>query len=926
MSQIQTKEEQEGVSVPQVAVLSRNQVTLLRSNGELVTSPAQGAGALFGGEPLLCCFAPRLQHVTYPPDLKFLDILELFAFVRPAKFCVPTPHGVAAALGGAVPETAEEEAVSLLDAMTELLYELKNDPFKTQADPLLIAQVMGQRGEGWAWTPYVFEALGQVYDPKAIPDTKQAMRVWKQLPEWAETAPPMPPAHHAVTGAEAVERLETLVKTDRTHIEERLVQKEYARHMAELFQPVSEKGMPHVVLAEAGTGVGKTLGYLAPASVWAEKNDGSVWISTYTKNLQRQIDQELYRLYPDETLRTAKTAVRKGRENYLCLLNLEEASAAALTARDPQQAVAAGLMARWAVATRDGDLTGADFPGWLGTLLGFQRSSGLADRRGECVYAACDHYHRCYIERAARKSPHARIVIANHALVMSNAVLSGSSDLLPQRYIFDEGHHLFDAADGAFAVHLTAQEGKDLRRWILGPEGGRKGRARGLRKRLEDLVKGDQSAEAALQAAEQAARGLPAAGWTKRLRNDLVDGALEKLFQAVYHQVQARATGRTGPYSLETGIFPVNEAVVTCARDAQECLKNIQTPLTRLVRFMRLRLENDTEGLLSSDERRRLDSLSSSLERRAHHLLAGWIAVLEMIMQGHGIDGFVEWMEIERIDGQAVDVGLYRHWIDPMQPFASTMKQSAHGIGITSATLRDSGLEEEESWRRAKAATGAESLTPAPVTFMAASPFDYASHSKVFIIDDVRKDDPWQVAAAYEALFRASGGGALGLFTAVQRLRAVYERIYPSLADQKINLYAQHMDEMDAGTLVDIFRDEEESCLLGTDAIRDGVDVPGRSLRLIVFDRVPWPRPTILHKARRDAFGRKAYDDMLTSLKLKQAFGRLIRRKDDRGVFVLLDPMLPSRLHSAFPEGTSILKCGLSEAVKEVKTFLHDTY
>ncbi len=99
---------------------------------------------------------------------------------------------------------------------------------------------------------------------------------------------------------------------------------------------------------------------------------------------------------------------------------------------------------------------------------------------------------------------------------------------------------------------------------------------------------------------------------------------------------------------------------------------------------------------------------------------------------------------------------------------------------------------------------------------------------------------------------------------------------------------------MDAATLVDIFRAEEHSCLLGTDAVRDGVDVPGRSLRLIVFDRVPWPRPDILHRARK-ARGRKrgaganAYDDMLARLRLKQAYGRLIRRADDRGVFVMLD-------------------------------------
>ena len=112
-----------------------------------------------------------------------------------------------------------------------------------------------------------------------------------------------------------------------------------------------------------------------------------------------------------------------------------------------------------------------------------------------------------------------------------------------------------------------------------------------------------------------------------------------------------------------------------------------------------------------------------------------------------------------------------------------------------------------------------------------------------------------------------------------------------------------------------------DSCLLGTDAIRDGVDIPGESLRLIVFDRVPWPRPTILHKARRNLYGRKEYDDMITAQKLRQAFGRLIRTSQDKGVFVMLDPMLPSRLYAAFPENVEIVKCSLQEAVDQIKDF-----
>jgi ATP-dependent DNA helicase DinG len=173
-------------------------------------------------------------------------------------------------------------------------------------------------------------------------------------------------------------------------------------------------------------------------------------------------------------------------------------------------------------------------------------------------------------------------------------------------------------------------------------------------------------------------------------------------------------------------------------------------------------------------------------------------------------------------------------------------------------------------------------------------------------------------------LFLAAGGGGLGLFTAIRRLKAVHERIAAPLADQGLALYAQHVDPLEAGALVDIFRAEEDACLLGTDAIRDGIDVPGRSLRLLVFDRVPWPRPDVLHKARRARFGGKGYDDSTARARISQAFGRLIRRADDRGVFVMLDAAAPTRLFSSLPEGVTIERVSLVEAIEATAAFLSE--
>lgn len=917
----ETKQQSPAISLPDAPVLCVNtkQAALLTADGELKTLPHAQAQTLIHKKPAMLCHAPYTRHRLGVNDLYAFDILELFAFVHPAKFCVPTPVGLAKALGLSIPDNFEDYPLTLMEAAQALLGDLqKEERYKKKANPLEIAQTMGQNGKGWSWTPFVCAALGKEYNEALPVMSKVALNIWKHMPEWSEQAPEPPPAHHAVTGEESRDRLADMLGLN---AETREQQQDYATKMSAAFAPKEEEDKPHIILAEAGTGVGKTLGYLAPASVWAEKNKGTVWISTYTKNLQRQIDQELSRLHPHPDVKDAKVTIRKGRENYLCLLNMEDTVASAALAKHPNQVIAAGIMVRWAEASKDGDLQGGDFPGWLAGLLGHQFTRGMADKRGECVYAGCDHYHKCFVERAIRKSQHAEIVVANHALVMVKAAVSGSDDPLPQRFVFDEGHHLFDAADSAFAGHLTARETHDLRRWIRGAEGGRKTRARGFKRRVEDLISGDVEAESDLETIIHEAGTLPALSWSRRLRDKAPNGATEQFLALAYQQVSARAKGLDGPYSLETGTKPLIEGMSEAARTLKNKLRALQKPMHSLSKTLRKKLSEHADTL-DSDTRKRLEASANSLDRRADHTLAGWIAMLETLEQKDDVAEFVDWMEITRIDGKAIDIGLYRHWVDPMLPFAKSVLPFAHGIAITSATLRDGTDDDKENWRVARERTGADYLSPDAVQFTENSPFNYADQTKIFVIDDVNKNDVGQVASAYRELFKASGGGALGLFTAIQRLKAVRSRIIEPLENAGLSLYAQHMDDMDTGTLVDIFREEIHACLLGTDAVRDGIDVPGESLRMLVYDRVPWPRPNILHKARREKFGGRRYDEMMTRLKLRQAYGRLIRSNNDKGVFVMLDSGLPSKLHGAFPEDVEVQKLGLAEAVKEISAFI----
>ena len=143
-----------------------------------------------------------------------------------------------------------------------------------------------------------------------------------------------------------------------------------------MFAPKRAKGAPNLLLAEAGTGIGKTLAYLAPASLWAERAGGAVWVSTFTKALQRQLDAEGPKLFADPEERARRIVVRKGRENYLCLLNLEDALQGAFAGR---AAILAQLVGRWAAYTKDGDMVGGDLPGWLPSLFRRAGADG-ADR------------------------------------------------------------------------------------------------------------------------------------------------------------------------------------------------------------------------------------------------------------------------------------------------------------------------------------------------------------------------------------------------------------------------------------------------------------------------------------------------------------------------------------------------------------------
>ena len=854
------------------------------SRGEAIARAAE--------TPHIILNAPLVGQRLGYPDLSGLDLLELFAFIHPARFAVPTVSGVSRAVGVEPPTGETEAAASLQQIAERLLCALANPDWREREGAWTANATLYRLG--WGWAPLIGARLER-------PERGERM-LFSRLKQWDEAAERPPPRTVIVDPAEARSKLDTLTG----RIEPREGQKAMAEAVTTVFAPKRAKGAPNLLLAEAGTGIGKTLAYLAPASLWAEQSEGSVWVSTFTKALQRQLDGEGHKLFPDADERKRRIVVRKGRENYLCLLNLEDALQGAFSGR---AAILAQLAGRWAAYTKDGDMVGGDLPGWLPSLFRRAGATALTDRRGECVYAGCPHYRRCFIERAERASREADIVIANHALVMVNAARLREDS--PARILFDEGHHLFDAADSTFSVVFGGQEAIELRRWIVGPEGRSRGRRRGLAARLMDVVSYDDDGARALDAAVEAAKALPSDGWLQRLIEGSPFGPVEALLSEVRGTVYARSKAQEAGYGLETELAAPDGALVSQAAAAMQALEALQKPLAALARRLETVIE-DAPDWLDSQARARVEGAINGLSWR-RELLAAWIALLARI-GGEADPEFVDWLAIERIEGRELDVAIHRHWLDPTKPLAGAVMSQADGVLVTSATLRGG-----EGWPAAEARTGALHLPVPPTHFEAESPFDYAGCSEVLIVTDVKTGDIAALSGAYARLIEAASGGTLGLFTAIQRLKAVHARIADRLARAGLPLLAQHVDPIDAGTLVDIFRDDPHASLLGTDALRDGVDVPGESLRLVVMEKVPWPRPTVLHAARRMAGGGSVYDDRVVRARLAQAFGRLIRRQGDCGVFVILSAAMPSRLLSAFPAAVPIRRLPLDQAIARVE-------
>jgi ATP-dependent DNA helicase DinG len=629
-----------------------------------------------------------------------------------------------------------------------------------------------------------------------------------------------------------------------------------------------------VQLLEAGTGVGKSFAYLVPALHWARANGERTVVSTNTINLQEQLvgkDLPLLRRALESGEYTPTFALLKGWRNYLCLARMHQAVASQRTLLEQDKLDELLGLAEWAGHTPDGTLS--DLPVTPSAEV-WDEVSAEADL---CTRLKCTHFDRCFLFRARRRAAEADVVVVNHHLLAADLSVRQAQDnweeaaVLPpyRRLVLDEAHHLEDVA----AAHLGIQvSSRAVRRLLARFERNGRGLAPTLAHEL--MGRSDLLSRASLDLLKQ--RLLPALGDARR--------ASEAMFLRLYERLDGQPAGQlrlaedfATDEIWDQGLGFELDASLGAFRSLRETVETIADRLAESE-------ETERRASILQELRavmRRLDSVSDGLNR-----------TLRPAARADGGSPTVRWMERSQ-RGQQVSLAAVPLDLAPV--LRTLLFDRLDTVVLTSATLAAGG---EFGFLEARLGLHGED-SPVTVREAFASPFDYPSQCVFGIPNDLpepRGDEHAHATAVVQVvtdLAYASDGGMFVLFTSHAALRKAAHEVRAVLGTRWPILV---QGEAPRDVILRRFREAGNAILLGTDSFWEGVDVPGRALRTLVLNKLPFKVPgEPLTAARLERLAEQGQDGFMNyllphaALKLKQGFGRLIRSRQDTGVVVLLD-------------------------------------
>ncbi len=622
------------------------------------------------------------------------------------------------------------------------------------------------------------------------------------------------------------------------------------------------------LLVEAPTGVGKSLAYLIPAVHWAVQNGERVVISTNTINLQEQLHHkdlpDLARVLPFEF----RAAVLKGRSHYLCMARLQ-----ALRRRGPNSPDEARVLAKilvWLPETADGDGDELFLPNPVERAIWGQLS---AEHEG-CDPNRCHHFHKgtCYFYRARRAAEAAHLVIVNHALLLADVAVQNRA-LPDYKYlIVDEAHHL----EAATTNGLSFETDRASMRRLLSEVGqvGQSGRVTGL---LAEVVRRCQKARLPRDIMEQVELFVGKVG----LATGRAVRQLDVFFDCIEEFVEEQREGKHSQYTFRPRITS-GLRVQPAWEGVEIAWDDTGTPLAAAVKGLE-RLAGGLDGLSAFDIPD-ADDLQAQILGVARRLGEALGQISQMITQPS--PSLIYWLESDSSSNRLSLHAAPLHVGPLVEQHLFHQKES---VVLTSATLRtgdtfDFLRERLNAWEADELAVG--------------SPFDYKNSTLVYLVNDI--PEPGQpgyqraVEQGMAALFHATQGRALALFTSYSQLRATLRAIRAPLAQASITVQAQGQG-VSRAQLLENFRTGQRQVLLGTRSFWEGVDVPGEPLSCLAIAKLPFSVPSDpIFAARAETFDQPFFEYAVpeTILRFLQGFGRLIRTRTDRGIVAVFDKRL----------------------------------
>lgn len=671
-----------------------------------------------------------------------------------------------------------------------------------------------------------------------------------------------------------------------TRYEDRPSQRAMAADVARLY---NEGG---IGLLEAGTGVGKSLGYLVPALRWAAANGERTIVSTATINLQEQLVRKdlpfLARAFTDQPVRFA---LLKGWRNYLCLQRLEQArSSGGALFEDGVQAELDALQ-RWAERTTDGSLS--DLP----SIPRPEVWDEVSAEPDLCQRFQCPLYDKCFVFRARREAAQADVIVVNHHLLLSDVAVrraSGNWDdaaVLPaySRLVIDEGHHIEEAAASHLGATVTRRA---LQRLFNRLDRRGKGLLPALIARL--AASSDLLSTASLDlVTARLAPSVHAVREKSAVLFDLLETFLQESGQPVVRLTDDFAR------------HPVWRAGLRLALD--DTLGEIAM-LQDGLRVVRERMEAGPES--RADAGRASEGaipLLNEIRSITRRLESAGDALRQALDPPAG-EQTVRWIETR---GRERSAAVSTVPLDLAPILREDLFKRSTTTIVTSATLTAAtdGRDARDPTRRfafLKNRLGLTEPDVEPRTEIFPSPFRYAEQAVLAIPSDVPAPNVdaqghlGVVARVAVDLATASDGGMFVLFTSHRDVRSMASELRARGLDRRWPLLVHGEDGRDA--LLARFRDAGKAILLGTASFWEGVDVPGDALRALLIAKLPFRVPTepvtAAHCEAISARGGDPFHEYMlphAALRLKQGFGRLIRSGTDRGAVVITDPRIVTK-------------------------------